>query len=401
MSLETKEIEPMEMPTTEKSNTETQTKNIDQKDEPTIVDSYEKKGSLYFTLNNCDVSIANSIRRIILSEIDTVVIKGFPHNESTIDIKENTTKFNNEIIKQRLSCIPIHIKNFDNVDNYVLEIDVENNDGDKMKYIMTSHFKIKDKETEKYLSDEERNKIFPPNSLTKQHILFTRLRPKISEDIFGERLKLTATFAVSNASSSNAYNVVSTCAYGYSPDKGEQQVQWNKKLSELVDEGNDEEYVQKYKMNWDNHDAKRITKKNSFDFVIETVGVFTNTELVVKGLQKLKDKFDNIIENVNNNRYEYKTDTTNMENCIDLHLSDESYTTGKVIEYILYNDYYKEGEIINYIGFIKKHPHDNYSVLRIVFDSEENANNDVFGKIVVYACQKAQKMYSLIQEYFE
>ena len=75
-------------------------------------------------------------------------------------------------------------------------------------------------------------------------------------------MKLTATFAVSNANVSNAYNVVSTCAYGYSPDKGEQQVQWNKKLTELLDEGNDEEYVQKYKLNWDNHDAKRIAKKN-------------------------------------------------------------------------------------------------------------------------------------------
>ena len=48
MSLETKESEPIEMPTTETPNTETQTKNIEQKDEPAIVDSYEKKGSLYF-----------------------------------------------------------------------------------------------------------------------------------------------------------------------------------------------------------------------------------------------------------------------------------------------------------------------------------------------------------------
>ena len=380
---------------------ETQTKNIENKEEPVVIDSYEKNGSLYFTLNNCDVSIANSLRRIILSEIDTVVIKGFPHNESNIDITENTTKFNNEILKQRLSCIPIHIKNFDNVENYLLEIDVENNDGDKMKYVMTSHFRIKDKETEKYLPAEKVSQIFPPDKLTKQHILFARLRPKISEDIFGERLKLTATFSVSNASVSNAYNVVSTCAYGYTPDKGEQQVQWNKKLNNLLEEGKEEEYIEKYKLNWDNHDAKRITKENSFDFVVETVGVFTNNEIVVKGLQKLNDKFDNIIGNINNGRYSYKTGTTNMEHCIDLHLSNESYTTGKVIEYILYNDYYKKGEIINYIGFVKKHPHDNYSVLRIVFDSEENANNDVFGKIVVYACQKAQKMYAIIQEYFE
>ena len=33
----------------------------------------------------------------------------FPHEKNKANIEINTTRFNNEIIKQRLSCIPIHI----------------------------------------------------------------------------------------------------------------------------------------------------------------------------------------------------------------------------------------------------------------------------------------------------
>ena len=66
---------------------------------------------LKFELTNVNVSIANSLRRIILSEIPCVVFKTARYEESKANIEINTTRMNNELIKQRLSCIPIHIKN--------------------------------------------------------------------------------------------------------------------------------------------------------------------------------------------------------------------------------------------------------------------------------------------------
>ena len=77
---------------------------------PKVKHSIEKKGTLRFTLYNTNVSVANAIRRTILTDIPTVVFK--PDKEqTTVKILKNTTRFNNEILKQRLGCIPVYIKN--------------------------------------------------------------------------------------------------------------------------------------------------------------------------------------------------------------------------------------------------------------------------------------------------
>ena len=71
--------------------------------------SFENKNvnNVYFkslNLNNMDVSIVNALRRTCLSNIPTYVMK-----EEDINISVNTSRFNNEILKQRIQCIPVHI----------------------------------------------------------------------------------------------------------------------------------------------------------------------------------------------------------------------------------------------------------------------------------------------------
>ena len=61
------------------------------------------KGEYKFTLSNVNVSIANAIRRTILTDIKTVVIKEkSDDNKPLINIIENTSQFNNQILIQRL-----------------------------------------------------------------------------------------------------------------------------------------------------------------------------------------------------------------------------------------------------------------------------------------------------------
>ena len=69
----------------------------------------EKNGILDFTIESVNVSFINGIRRVILSDIPTLVFHCFPHDQNDADIHTNTTRLNNEVLKQRLSCIPIHI----------------------------------------------------------------------------------------------------------------------------------------------------------------------------------------------------------------------------------------------------------------------------------------------------
>ena len=55
----------------------------------------------------------------------------------------NTTRMNNELIKQRLGCIPIYENNLEvPYEDYILDIDVKN-DTDTIMYITTENFKVK------------------------------------------------------------------------------------------------------------------------------------------------------------------------------------------------------------------------------------------------------------------
>ena len=48
----------------------------------------EEDGVLYFTLSATDVSIANGLRRTILSDIPTLVFKTFPDKQNQAKISE-------------------------------------------------------------------------------------------------------------------------------------------------------------------------------------------------------------------------------------------------------------------------------------------------------------------------
>ena len=187
--------------------------------DPYLSNLSTKDENLYFTLNNTNVSIANALRRVILSDIQTVVFKTFPYKENLVNITNNTTKFNNEIIKQRLSCIPIHIKDTTiQLDDYEVILKKENT-SDVIEYATSEDFQIKNIKTDKMLTTSQVQQIFPPNNITKQYIDIVRLQPKLSESLSGEKFEMTAKLTLGTAKENSSYNIVSTCSYRNTLDK--------------------------------------------------------------------------------------------------------------------------------------------------------------------------------------
>ena len=70
---------------------------------PKVDGIVEEHDMLNFNVSNTNVSIVNGLRRTIISDIETAVIDT---DDNSINIEHNTTMFNNEILKQRLGCIP-------------------------------------------------------------------------------------------------------------------------------------------------------------------------------------------------------------------------------------------------------------------------------------------------------
>lgn len=338
------------------------------------IKTVEEIDELYkFTLAGINVSIANSLRRTIINDIPTVVIRTENYNDNQCKFIKNTTRLHNEILKQRLSCIPIHMQ-LDELDllpnNYELVVDVKNDD-DKTMYVTTEHFKIRKKDGGKYLSPAEHLRIFPP-SKQNYFIDFARLRPKISDSIPGDELSFIADFSISTAKTNSMFNVVSKCAYGNSPDLEKINKVWQEKESKLKSEDVSQEDISFQKKNFYILDAQQIYLKDSFDFVIQSVGVYENKTIVKTAAQILFEKFDNFNNFIDSDIVDILNSDTTMSNCYDIHLKDEDYTIGKVLEFILYAKYYEEEKKLTFCGFKKFHPHDNYSVIRIAFKQQSD-----------------------------
>jgi DNA-directed RNA polymerase subunit L len=365
---------------------------------PVVNHGVENKGVLSFTLENTNVSIANALRRVLLSDIEAVV---FDTDNDKINVYENTTRFHNEILKQRLGCIPIHIKDIDSIENLIIELNI-NNESDSIQYVTSKDFTIKDITTDKYLTTEQTKSIFPPNNITKEYVLFTRLRPKISNDILGETISLKVKLKTATAKQDGMYNVVSTCAFGNTEDKVEQHNQWQSISEDLESKGLNGDRIEYERKNWYTLQAKRHFIQDSFDFKVESVGVYANVELINMGCDNIIKRLDKIKEKCDKEQLKLNKKATAMENAVDVILQGEDYTIGKVIEFVLHEQYYKKDQALSYVGFIKKHPHDDYSIIRMAFSSEGDTSlTDVnVYSMVKFSCDVGIKLFANIKEYF-
>jgi len=348
--------------------------------EPKITITSEESNVLNFTLSNIHYSLANSLRRIVLSEIPTVVFRAFPHSESKIDIISNTTRLNNEIIKQRIGCIPIHITDTDfPYKEYIVEVD-KKNDSDVIQLLTTEDFKVKNIETDKYLSSTAVKELFPPNQITGDYIPITRLRPKLSENIEGENIQFSSPFDIGTAKEDGMYNVVSTCAYGNTVDGVKANDVWNDKQKELVKANTEQEDIDFQKANWFLLDAKRITVPNSFDFIVESVGVFSNFAIIHKScdimIQKCKKMIQTITDESDSKDIVIeKNINSTVDNEFIITLQNEDYTLGNALNYFLYEKFYQGNDTLSFVGFRVPHPHIPNGVIRMAFKSNGDAAN--------------------------
>jgi DNA-directed RNA polymerase alpha subunit len=352
-----------------------------------------------FTLSGINVSFANALRRTILSNIPINVILTEEYETNQCIIHVNTGRLHNELLKQRLSSIPIHMKDLDVLPGkYSLEVDVKN-DGDTIEYITTEQFRLKNKTTGNFMTENEVRKIFPPNPKTGYFIDFARLRPKISETIPGERIHLSADFSIGTAQMNSMYNVVSICSYSYTPDLTKAQEVWEEQEAKLRSEEATGDEIAFQKENYRLLDAQRHFIVDSFDFVLKTIGIYENVDLIKKACAILQNKLIDIIQAIDSDSLSIVNSETTMESCFDVVLENEDYTIGKVVEYILYEKYYQGDKSLSYCGFKKFHPHNMDSIIRIAFD--EKGDKNMVKQYMRDVCVDAQEVFKTIYGMFK
>jgi DNA-directed RNA polymerase subunit L len=380
---------------------------------PTVSGIHVSNGELRFTLENADVSIANGLRRILLSEIPCVVFRTDAHADTTENtvFHVNTTRHHNEILKQRLRCIPICIPDKHTITDfnykaYRCEVRKKNM-SDVTEYVTTGDFKIVEKATGKE-NVELTKKMFVADPLSGHYIEFARLLPRVVDYTEGEELHISAEFQIGTAEQDGAYNVCSTCTYACTPDRTKQDEEWAKvaPTQETASSGKEKEAEAvnaDAEKNWRLSTAQRIFKENSFDFIVETVsmGVYTNGELVRKACDCMKIKCETFIEKLNDeaNIVDAKYLVT-IPFAFNIILRKEGYTLGKALENLIYSKHYLGDRTLTFCAFKKVHPHDVDSFIQVALQNNTQDNAAQVSAIAVAAANDIISIFEHIKKQF-
>jgi DNA-directed RNA polymerase subunit L len=366
---------------------------------------------LEFTLSDADVAYANGIRRTIIANIPLLVFKtsmperkeGVEQIKSDCEIISNTSRLNNEIIKQRLSCIPICINNTEEfqqfVNNYILEVNVENNT-DELLIVTTQNFKIKNITTGEYLSDNAHRTIFPPYIDTihgnEHFIQFVRLRPRISSEIPGEKINLTCRFSIGSAKDDSSFNVAGTCSYKRTPDLQAISQELRIKEVEFKEKGLSDREVELEKRNWQLLDGMRIVVPNSFDFIIETIGIYSNERLVSIACKMINTELKMVEQFIQNGQFQIHSSNNTKPNCFDVYFENYDYTIGNILNQEMYQLFFNSGEIHS-VSVKKLHPHDKHITMEVSIVSNNNPQENLI-RMITESCRSAQNIIKGIQK---
>ena len=288
--------------------------------------SYDKKiNRISVETADIDLSILNGIRRILLMDIP---ILGFIGNgiDSTVNIIENTTVLNNEIITNRIALIPLDVSEKYN-DNYILEdnkleIELNVSCAETIKIITTQDLIV--------TIDEQK----VPNFFKKPYITITKLRKNESLHLKAEAVKETGR---KNAS----FNIVSgSTVY----NKPKVPFTNTKSIIEQERDYNEGEYVLE------------------FEIINNTI---SHKYMLLKAIDILINKLSILIDKSTIDQFE------NNEETYDFSIPDENDTVGNIIQSYIFDNYViskkktVENCICTYIGYIVKHPLDKVLTIRM------------------------------------
>lgn len=333
-------------------------------------------GTKHFTLSGVDVSVTNAIRRTILGRIPMFGIVGFPEADTSVKIDLNTTPFHNEIIKQRLECIPFGVDPLQDpaaadelADTLEVRLNIRNDDPTKVRPVTTNDLELWDTRISKPFSPEQKAQLLPADPITGEHDLLVVLRPPVGTQP-GDALKLTAKVREVTAHDSAAYTLAPTCAYGKSEDKEAKEREWAEAA------GPTPSTDPMVRIMWEEQVGRRFKLDNSYDWQLRSIGWITEGRLLVRAIEIVQRELAKIAEKGEaGNLNVTKVKDTLAPHTFDVEITGDTYTLGHLLRHQLYDSVTHPTGLLRMVGFDKHHAHDKNGVLRMVFRNDASAVN--------------------------
>ena len=257
---------------------------------------------LRFTLAPTQVSYANTLRRAIITEVETVAFRSEIKEDGTTSdvlISKNSTPMSNEMLAHRLGLVPVHVADPLNwsPEDYTFKLDVTNDSSDPLDVVASDIRVYKDRGPEEEPLLVPSVEFFHPDPVTHDTCLLAVLKGRTGTQE-PESVSLTAKATVGTGRENAAFMpVTSRCSYGYTLDTNEERkkevftawLQTSKKVNPSELESNavrkgelEREFATMQQQRCFLKDA--AGEPYSFDFIVESVGVLTPVYCVARAL---------------------------------------------------------------------------------------------------------------------
>lgn len=374
--------------------------------------------TIAFTLTPTHVTYANTLRRLMLTAVETVAFRAdMTSTGSTTDVfvKRNDTPMTNEMLADRIGLIPIRVLDplTWNPDKYIFKLHTKGNK-DTTTYVKAGDFTIVEKlpsvggeeemENEKIIPTEV---FFPPNPITGDSCLIATLQPGSGPT--EQAIELVAKATKGTGREHARFSPVSQCSYEYTVDNDPERIEemfenWlivAKKISGKLEKESDRYQVLRREFN--TMQIKRCYKRNdkgepdSFDFTVETAGVLP-VRYIVERACEVGEKMCSHYVNLAKGDIPPEISISPADARIvgyDFLIRGHDHTLGNLLQTWLV-EHHIEGEIepkITYAGYKVPHPLRDEMVLRIgVEDGEEATARLAFAKAARGCAEMFQTM---------
>lgn len=253
-----------------------------------------------FTLSPIHVTYANTLRRLILTGVQTIAFRSdMTSTGSTTDVlvKKNDTPMTNEMLADRIGLLPIYVADpstwKDNAYLFTLKV---TGDKDSTTYVKSHHFKITKVPENPELEEEEvvvaTENFFPPHPITRDTCLIATLQP----GSIPQSIEIVAKATKGTGREHARFCPVSQCSYEYTLDSNPQRIEemfakWltvTKKVG-VIDKASAR--YQELQREFNTMQIKRcyqVDEKGepfSYDFTVESAGVLDVPYIVEQACQ--------------------------------------------------------------------------------------------------------------------
>ena len=332
----------------------------------TNFDNFDKseKDTINFDVTKCNSSFVNSLRRVIISEIETIGFRTEEYEKSDIKVIENNSSLHNEFLLHRLGLIPVNTKDIDSYDQskYKFILKVQHS-GNVSIDVTTKDIKILNLETDTY---EDNELFFPKNHITDSHILITKLKP--TSDGTGEKIHMEGKSSKGIGKEHIRFSPVSNVCFINKIDPKKLDEEYKKYV---VASGENESTELKSKFMIEESERCFHVDSNGdpnvFEFTIESCGVMLPETILLEGLKQIVLKIKNFMNEFGKSMSSQESTIEIRESKVlmkafDIVIEGENHTLGHLLQSHI-NKLFQQKNI--FVGYMNPHPLENKIIFRI------------------------------------